>query len=357
MNMLNSGKTVFDDALYTAYAPGTRLPNNLKWETTAQTDFGLDIAFLDNRFRLSADYYIKKTKDLLNTVQLPASLGYTNTVQNVGEMENKGVEFQLDASVFSREFKWDLSGNFSINRNKVVKLYGGQDVFGSSINITVVNDFINILREGHPLGAFYGFVEEGYDATGKIIYKDFNDDKALTLTDKRFIGDPNPDFIFGLNSNMSYKGFSLSMFVQGSQGNDIFNLSYINQTMDYGMGLNMPVEVFNSNWNAENTNAKYPRVSNKTLVNVSDRFVQDGSYIRLKNIQLAYDIPVDKLGIKWMKNCQVYVSGQNLITITDYPWYDPEINSYGSSNSINQGIDHYSYPTAKSVTFGVKVGF
>lgn len=358
LNMLGSGKTVFDDALYTTYAPGTRLPNDLRWETTAQIDFGFDIAFLENRFRLSADYYIKKTRDLLNTVQLPASLGYTNTIQNVGEMENKGLELQLDANVFSGEFKWDLTGNFSLNRNKVIKLYGGQDVFGRSINISVVNDFINILREGHPLGAFYGFVEEdGYDANGQIVYKDFNEDKSLTLADKRFIGDPNPDFIFGLNSNMSFKGFSLSLFVQGSQGNDIFNLSYVNQTVDYGFGLNMPVEVYNSNWKADNVNAKYPRVSNKTLVNISDRFVQDGSYIRLKNIQLAYDIPVGKLGIKWMKNGQVYVSGQNLLTITDYPWYDPEINSYGDSNSINQGIDHYSYPTAKSVTFGVKVGF
>src|SRR5690606_14266848 len=149
----------------------------------------------------------------------------------------------------------------------------------------------------------------------------------------------------------------LNIFIQGSQGNDIFNLSSVNQTLDYGFGLNMPREVFLDNWTPENPDAKYPFISRTTQTQVSDRFVEDGSYVRLKNIQLGYNLPVDKLNISWMSNAQVYVSAQNLLTITDYSWYDPEINSYGGANSIRQGIDHYSYPTAKTYTIGMRLGF
>ena len=357
LNQLNSGKTVFDDGLFTTYAPGTRLPGNLRWETTEQQDVGLDVAFLNNRLRFSADYYIKNTRDLLNTVQLPSSLGFTSTIQNVGSIRNRGVEFSLDGTVIDKAFRWDMSGNISFNRNRVVKLYGGKDVLGEAINITVVNDVLNILREGQPLGIFYGYVEKGYNEQGKIVYQDLNGDGVVNLNDKTIIGDPNPDFIFGLNSTMSYKGLELTLFLQGSQGNDIFNLSSVNQTLDYGFGLNMPRAVYLDRWSPSNPNAAYPVISRTTQTQVSDRFVEDGSYLRLRNIQLAYNLPFQKWGVNWIRNAQIYASGQNLLTLTKYSWWDPEINSYGSGNSIRQGIDHYSYPTAKGVTFGIRAGF
>jgi hypothetical protein len=155
---------------------------------------------------------------------------------------------------------------------------------------------------------------------------------------------------------MSYKNFELTLFIQGSQGNDIFNASSI-YTIDYGFGLNMPKEVFTDHWTPTNTAAKYPAISYKNTARVSDRFIENGSYLRLKNVQLAYNLPVRKLGINWLQNAQIYASGQNLLTLTKYSWWDPEINSYGGSNSTSQGIDHFSYPVAKSVTCGIRVGF
>lgn len=357
LNQLATGQTIFGDAIFTMYAPGSRLPASLKWETTEQTDIGLDAALFDNRLRAGFDYYIKNTKDLLNTVSLPSSLGYTSTIRNIGEMQNKGFELMLEGDIIrSKNVNWSLSGNFAINRNRIVKLYNGEDVLGESINITVVNDYINRLREGEALGKFYGYTEDGYDANGKIRYVDMDKNGVINANDKTFIGDPNPDFIYGLTSNTSWKNFELTVFIQGSQGNDIFNLSAVNQTLDYGFGLNMPVDVYNSHWTPATPNAKYPKVSRTTSAQISDRFVEDGSYVRLKNIQLAYNIPVRNT-VKWFRTAQVYVSGQNLLTVTNYSGYDPEINSYGGSNSIRQGIDHYSYPPFKAVTVGIRCGF
>ncbi|MBE9460693.1 TonB-dependent receptor [Dyadobacter sp. UP-52] len=357
LNQLSSSLVVFGDALTTAYSPSSRLAGPLKWETTAQTDAGIDFSILNNRFSFTADYYIKNTRDLLNNVQLPSSLGYTYTIQNIGKIQNKGFEFSANAKVLQGDFKWDLSGNISFNKNKVVKLYGGNDILGDAINISVVNDNINILREGESLGSFYGYVSKGYDEKGMVVYEDFNNNGVRDAGDKKIIGNPNPKFTYGLSSNMSYKNFDLSIFVQGSQGNDIFNLSAVNQTNDYGQALNMPKDVFEDHWTPTNTNAKYPVIKTSSQPQVSDRFIENGSFLRFKNIQLSYNVPVSKLNIKWMTHAQIYVSAQNLFTITKYSWYDPEINSYGGSNSILQGIDHYVYPVAKTTTVGIRVGF
>jgi len=147
------------------------------------------------------------------------------------------------------------------------------------------------------------------------------------------------------------------VFFQGTQGNDIFNLSSVASTMDYSSGVNMPREVLEDHWTPSSTQTKYPRISRSNSVRVSDRFVEDGSYIRLKNVQLAYNFPVQNLGINWMYQLQLYVSGQNLWTGTDYSWWDPEVNSRGGGNSTAQGIDHYSYPTSKTYTVGIRAGF
>lgn len=357
LNQLSSFRTVFDDAMYTTFSPGTRLPGNLKWETTEQKDIGIDFGILNNRLILTADYYIKNTRDLLNTVALPSSLGFTSTIQNVGEVQNKGFELGVDSRLFTGSFKWDVNANISFNRNKVVKLYGGDDILGGNVNVVVINDVTSILREGRPIGQFWGYVEDGYTDQGRINFKDLDGNGSITQNDKTYIGDPNPNFIYGLNSNMSYKNFDLSFFVQGVQGNDLFNVSSIVNTIDYGFGLNMPKEVLYNHWTPTNTNAKYPIISRNTTTRVSNRFIEDGSYLRLRTIQLAYNLPMEKLGVKWIRNLQVYGSGQNLLTLTKYSWWDPEVNSRGGSNSTMQGIDHNSYPTAKSWTIGLRAGF
>ena len=362
LNQLSSGKNVFGDALYTTFAPGTTLPGDLKWETTEQMDIGLDVAILSNRFRLTVDAYLKNTRDLLNTVRLPSSLGFTQTIQNVGQIQNKGLDISLDSRLFTGAFKWDLNANIAFNRSKVVKLYGNQDILTGGANVTFISDNTSILREGLPMSVFYGYLKDGYDANGKEIYKDLSGangqpDGIINQFDKTIIGDPNPDFIYGLNSSMSYKNFELNIFVQGSQGNDIVNVSSIGNTLDYGFGLNMLKEVYDDHWTPTNTNAKYPALTRNLNMRYSDRLVEDGSFLRLRNIQFAYNLPLKQLGINWMRNLQLYASGQNLLTFTKYSWYDPEVNTQGGANSTSQGIDHYSYPTAKTVTFGIKAGF
>lgn len=357
LNQLRSYNVVFGDVLYIGYAPDVVLPGNLKWETTDQLDIGVDVGFLNNKLRLTADYYIKKTKNLLNNVQLPSSTGYQRTVQNVGEIQNKGFEFTVEAdAIRNRNVNWTISANISFNRNKVLRLYDGQDIFGEAIYTGSLNDYVNLLREGQPVGIFYGYVETGYTANGNLKYEDRNGDNIINAADKTYIGDPNPDFIYGFNSVARYKGFELTLFLQGSQGNDIFNLNKA-ATLDLGMGLNLPEDVYSNHWTADKTDAKYPRISRSLNGNMSTRFVEDGSYLRFKNIQLAYYLPVEKWNVNWLKSAQVYVSGQNLITITNYSWYDPEVNAYGGANSIRQGIDYSVYPTNKSFTFGIRCGF
>ena len=349
LNLLSSGNTIFGNTLYPLFGPGTRLPGALKWETTEQIDIGLDIGLLDNRFFVTADYYVKNTRDLLNTVRLPSSMGFTTTIQNVGEVQNKGFELGIDAKVLTGAFKWDIYSNISFNRNKVVSLYNGEDVLGAFVNVIVLQDNINILREGRPIGQFWGYLEDGYDEQGQIKYQDLDGDGTITADDKTYIGNPNPAFTYGFNSTMAYKNFELTLFLQGTYGNDIFNVSAIPSTIDYGRGLNMPREVLLNHWTPENTDAKYPIISRNTSTLVSDRWVEDGSYLRLRNIQLAYNLPVGNFGVNWIRNAQFYVSGQNLVTLTNYSWWDPGVNS--------GGIDHYSYPVSKVVTFGIRAGF
>jgi len=356
LNQLSSGYTVFGDALNTTYAPSTVLPGRLKWETTDEWDAGVDAGFLSNRLRLTADVYVKKTKNLLNRVTLPSSMGYTTTYQNVGEIQNRGLEIGVESDIFKGAVKWTVSGNISFNRNKVVRLYQHQDIYGGTIYTGSLSDFVNLLREGQPFGVFYGYKENGYTSKGDIQYADLNKDGKITPDDKTYIGDPNPKFTYGLNSILSYKGFGLTVFIQGTQGNDTYDLNMAS-SLDLGMGLNLTQDQFNHHWTPTNTNAKYPRVSRSLSGNISNRFVENGSYLRFRNIQLAYNLPVSNRRMGWCRSLQLYASGQNLITLTKYSWYDPDINTYGGSSSYMQGIDYYTYPTYKSVTFGIRCGF
>ncbi|WP_245949471.1 SusC/RagA family TonB-linked outer membrane protein [Echinicola strongylocentroti] len=353
LNRLFPGYTVFGEELYSTFAPQSLLPGDLKWETTEQFDLGMDLGIVGGRIMIGADFYVKNTRDLLSTVRLPSSYGYTTTIANVGEIQNKGLELSLDAIVLNKAFRWDVKGNISFNRNKVVSLNEGNPILTNYINVVTVADNFSIMEEGRPLGQFWGYQEDGYTEEGNIRYKDLDGDGEITDSDKTAIGDPNPDFFYGINSTMTYKNFQLDLFLQGSKGNDIFNVSSISSTMDYGQGLNMPAEVLEDHWTPQNTDAKYPLISRNTDLKVSDRYVEDGSYLRLKNIQLAYDFSFPES--KWIGNLKLYVSGQNLLTFTDYSWWDPEVNSNGGDTSL--GIDHYSYPIPKSYTLGLRATF
>lgn len=357
LNQLSSGKTVFDDGLAATFAPGTSLPGNLKWETTEQFDIGFDLGLMDNRITITADYYKKNTKDLLNTVRLPSSMGFTSTVQNVGKVQNKGLEFGLEAQLLRGDFKWNINTNISLNRNKVVKLYNKEDILGPSTGSVSLSGNINILREGQPIGIFYGYREDGYDENGFIKYQDVTPDNNLTNDDRTYIGDPNPDFIYGLNSNMSWKNFELNILIQGTYGNDLMNISKVSYAYDYGFGLNMIRDVLYNHWTADNPNAKYPKISYYTKYQVSDRFIEDGSYLRLKNIQLAYNLPVATLGLNWIRSLQIYASGQNLLTLTRYSGWDPEVNARGGASSTVYGVDDNVFPMSKAVTLGLRVRF
>jgi TonB-linked SusC/RagA family outer membrane protein len=351
LTQLTSGITAFGDGLYVTYAPGGLLPGDLKWETTEQVNFGIDFIFLNSRYQFTADFYLKNTNDLLNPVSLPASLGYSNTIQNVGKISNKGVELSLDSKILTGHFKWNLNTNFALNRSKVIKLYDGQDILTGSFSHPLITDNAKLIREGESLGVFYGYLSDGYDENGIEQYKDLEEDGVINQLDKTIIGNPNPSFIYGFNSEMFYKNFELTLFVQGTHGNDILNISGIS-TIDYQGGLNLPKDVYYNHWTQDNTNAKYPKISKFSTARYSDRQIEDGSFLRLKNIQFAYSLPLKKLNITDIKNAKVYFSGQNLLTLTNYSWWDPEINSGGE-----QGLDHYRYPTAKTYSVGIKVTF
>ena len=355
LNQLLPGNTIFGNDIFTTFAPGTRLPAGLKWETTEQIDMGVEIGILNNRLSLTADYYIKNTRDLLNVVGLPSSLGYTTTIQNVGTVQNRGLELGLDAYLFSGPgFNWNIYANAAFNRNEVKKLAGGKDILTNFVGILVLSDNLGILREGRPIGQFYGFLQDGYTENGSIKYKDLNGDGVINAEDKTYLGDPNPDVFFGFNSTMSFHGFQFTFFLQGAVGNEIFNVNAAS-SLDYGRGLNAPREVLTDHWTPSNPDAKYPVISRNSSAEVSDRFIEDGSFLRLKNVELAYSLPVAQLGAKALRQVQVYASGQNLLTATAYSWWDPEVNSRGVGTS--GGVDHYSYPNAKSFTVGIRAGF
>ncbi len=359
LNTLSTFGTVFGDTRYVGYAPnGTNLANpNLKWETTVQTDGGLDIGFFKDRLYLTFDYYRKDTRDLLANVQLPTSSGYSNTISNVGRIRNSGIELGLNGTVINNNvLKWSIGANFTKNKSKVIKLAGGSDVFGVVIP-QPLSVAVNLVRVGLPVGVFYGYLEDGLNANGAIKYKDINGVPGITSADRTVIGDPNPDFFYNFYSRLNYKRFELDFSFQGVQGGDIFNVNLTEVGNSFYWGENQLKEEYYNHWTPSkpDPNAKYPKISSKTIFSASDRFIEDGSFLRLKNVQLAYNLPLSTIGVKWIKNLQLYVSGQNLVTFTKYSWYDPEVNTRGGSNSISMGIDNAGYPNAKTYTFGLRL--
>lgn len=353
-NTLESVNVVFDKQTTVGYAPKDTYLGDLRWETTAQLNTGFDLSVFHDRLRITADYYHKRTYDLLNDVEMPRSSGYTTALRNIGSIRNSGVELQADARLIDRSVKWDLGVNFSLNRSKILKLADGKDIFGSKISNTIISDQLNVMREGERMYLFYGYVEDGYDDKGQLTYKDLDEDGSITTKDKRVIGDPNPDFLLNFNTFISWKGFTLCAFFQGSFGGDLYSLTMATIAYDYANNGNVLKDVYNNHWTPDRTDAKYPNLISNLNLKLSDRFVYDATYLRLKNVELSYAIPCKG---SFLKKAKVYVSGQNLVTFTSYPLWNPDVNAKGGGASLTQGVDDSCYPIARTLTLGCRLTF
>lgn len=325
---------------------------DLKWETTDQTNFGIDFTTLNSRVTLNVDMYWKKTSDVLMNVQLPNYLPITTIQTNVGTIENKGFEFNLNTVNLDKELKWRTDFNMSFNRNKIVELkYTDVYYFG---RIYSNNSDVAIVKVGLPLGSFYGYISEGVDPeTGNLIYKDVNNNGIFDTGDRTVIGEAQPDFIFGFTNTFTYKRFDLNIFFQGSYGNDIYNATRIDLEGMFD-SKNQSTAVLRR-WTPENTITDIPRSKNMDNVRNSSRFVEDGSYVRLKSMTLSYLI-LNGQQLKGFKKMSVYVTGQNLLTFTKYSGFDPEVNAYGNS-ATEMGIDYGTYPQSRTLIVGLNVEF
>lgn len=325
----------------------------LTWETTSQTDIGLDLTMFNNRLMLYIDWYYKRTSDMLMTITLPAGSAPARTLNyNGGTMVNKGWEITLKTVNMKGKFSWDTDFNISFNKNKLESLRLTQ-VYYSAMTTDYVNDYVVRNVPGRPLGSFYGYVAEGVDPeTGDMIYKDVNKDGVISASDRTYIGDPNPDFTFGLTNNFSWKGFNLNILLQGSVGNDIYNVSRMETEGMYD-GKNQSTKVLDR-WRVPGQITNVPKAG--WNIKNSSYFVEDGSYLRVKSVSLSYDVPrkiISKLGINRL---QPYFTASNLLTWTSYSGMDPEVNQYGNNGAV-QGIDWGTYPLNRSFVFGLKLEF
>ena len=408
MAMLSSKSTPWGTGVLNGNTPNP----DLKWETTTSWNVGFDLSLFRNRIEFIFDWYYKKTDDLLLQLPLPAYIGSygqgaaSNPWGNVGSMSNQGVEMTLNTvNIDKGGFQWRSSFTFSLNRNKVISL----DTESASIDKTfqIGSDVLTVTRtvEGKPVGQLYGYkvigrfdkAEDFYykDANGVVkpvaipegstisesgtwigdyIFADINGDGVINNQDCTFIGDPQPDFTYGIGNTFSWKGFDLSIFFNGSYGNDILNLTgrelsdvrvnsnLLKECAGYAkLGVidpNLPDNDFR-NLYVTNPGSRLPRLSASTTNannRVSDRYVEDGSYIRLQNISLSYTLPKSLVTKLKLQNVKVYMNLQNVYTWTNYSGYDPEVGAmYG--DALMTGVDYGRYPSPRIYTFGLNISF
>lgn len=337
--------------------PVTPGNSELTWETTTQYNAGIDLSMFNSRLVFTIDAYHKYTKDLLMTLYLPSTANIPNgIVSNPGAMRNMGLEFAVSSQNFdNKRFKWSTDFNISFNKNKVMDF--GLTPMNYYATLYTNEQPAIILKRGLSLGTFYGYVSKGVDPeTGDIMYEDRNNNGIIDPEDRTVIGNAQPDFTGGITNTFSYSNFSLSVFFQGSYGNDIYNASKIDMTgmLDF---RNQSSEVLRR-WRRPGMETDVPRPGNIENVHNSTRFVEDGSYLRLKNVTLSYDFNTNKGFLQKMgiSKLQPYVTAQNLWTWTNYSGYDPEVNSYGAS-SVELGVDYGTYPQSKSIIFGLNLEF
>ncbi|MCK7556106.1 SusC/RagA family TonB-linked outer membrane protein [Chitinophaga sedimenti] len=353
---------------------------NVKWETTSQSNVGVDAAFLKGALTVSVDYFNRRTKDIL--VQLPSS--YTNgdatpPYENGAKMENKGWEFNLNyRNNVSKDFSWNVMANVTTLQNKVISLYKAKEQIISAGSGQV------LLRAGEPISSFYGYKTDGLFQNaaeiaayvnkdgqllqpnarpGDIRFVDVDGNGVIDGGDRTIIGNPNPKLLYSVGAGANYKGFDLNLFFNGVTGNDIYNeVDNIINSFD-ARGFNQKEDFYKNRWHGEGTSNKTPRATvqdpNNNRRN-SDRYVENGAYLRLKNVVLGYTVPAPALERIGFYNARIYASAQNLFTITKYKGMDPEL--YTNDNVANygdlaQGIDMGTYPPARTFTFGVQLSF
>lgn len=368
------GSTMYDT--YCFGDPGSRFLGagvvtvgnpKLKWETSKQFDFGLDLSFLENKIEFTADYFNKKIEDMLMKEPQPAALGLEgDPFANVGSMKNEGFEFSLTYRNDWDDFGLVASANVSTYKNEVLSLGRGDAIYGQ----TFLDKIITKTEVGQPVGYFYGYktngifqnekqVEGGAQretaVPGDVRYWDIDGNDIINDNDKIKLGSPWPDFVYGLSTQLTYKGFDLNMFFQGSYGNKIMNMAM--SEFESGTGyLNARSDFIEKAWHGEGTSDRYHRISANQGQNslVSDYFLEDGSYFKVKNVQIGYNFCDRLIKNSPISYLRLYASVQNLLTITNYSGLDPEI---GSGNAILNGIDQGFYPQARVWTIGLNLKF
>lgn len=364
---------------------------NLKWETTVQSDIGLDLGLFHERISLVADVYKKITSNLLLNASVPGSIGFNTALKNIGKVQNEGLELTLNTENFKgKGFIWNSSFNISFNRNKVLALSDGETkrLTTASWNTLTTSNPLYIAEVGKPLALFYGYIWEGnyqysdfdqntpgvytlkngvaaYPSSasspiqpGFIKYKDLNGDGVINSDDATVIGNPNPDFTGGFSNDFSYKNFDLNVFFNFSVGADVFNANrIIFEGGGYNNGQNM-YATYANRWTADNQSNTYFASNGGGPNNLlySSRVVEDGSFLKLKTVQLGYNFSSKIIRRIKVSNLRVYVSAQNLYTWTKYQGFDPEVSKFGSS-ALQPAFDYSVYPYATTVTFGLNVSF
>lgn len=351
-NYFDWTKTDLADAVPTIGDISSMGNRDLTWETTTQTNVGIDFSLFKGRLSGTVDAYYKKTDNLLMWVPMPSP--YPSLYRNEGAMSNWGLEFAVSATpVVKNGFEWNTDFNISLNRNRLEELsirpvytYGKVD--------DQLGDSVIRLEVGRPLSNFYGYQTEGIDPeTGLVIYKDLDNNSVINDADKTWIGDANPSFTFGWTNHLSYKGLSLNLLFTGSVGNKIFNVSKIDMI---GMrnGANQLHDAVRR-WTTPGQITDIPKAGEPDNVKASDMWVEDGSFLKLKNITLSYDISGEWLHKANIARIQPYVTLSNYVTFTKYSGYDPEVSQ--NTDATSMGLDFGTYPNIRTVTFGVNIDF
>ncbi|WP_438850062.1 SusC/RagA family TonB-linked outer membrane protein [Bacteroides acidifaciens] len=387
-NSIPSGVYPFEnDATNAGTVPISLQNKNLKWETTEQWNLGVDLSFFDERIGLTMDIYRKNTRDLLLAAQLPYSSGFYNATKNIGKVRNDGLEISLNTlNIKTRDFQWSSNFNISFNKNKVLALSENQTALMTAVQFdqNYNGQSSYIAKIGLPMGLMYGYVYEGtykYDdfnksgnsyslkssvphfstenntQPGMPKYADLNGDGVVDSNDRTIIGRGLPVHTGGLTNDFTYKGIDLSIFFQWSYGNDIMNANrlFFESSNNRSRELNQYAS-YTNRWTADNPTSDIPAATNSSSNRViSSRIIEDGSFLRLKNVTIGYTFP-SQMTKKWkIDKARIYVAAQNLWTWTGYSGYDPEVSVRNSA--LTPGLDYSSYPRAYSVSFGVSLGF
>lgn len=336
---------------------------DLKWETTEQLNFGIDFGFFNNRLTGEIDLYDKRTRDLLLNVQVPATSGFATVYRNVGSMRNQGLEFVINSVNVDGAFNWSTNFNIAFNRNEVTNLDGQVIVAG-----------VWRVMEGQPIGVFYTREYAGVDPeTGDALFylnpRDHETDpnattNSLAAAALRVVGNPNPDFWGGFTNSFRYAGFDLNVMLQFVYGNTIYNGGRQWQADGFSWFDNQTVDFYNDHWRQPGDQTYYPqpRLFQGNGYGVSSMLMFDGSYLRLKEVTLGYNLPTSLVQRANMQNIRVFARAFNLLTFTDYPGWDPEANFAGAglttqTRNIQQGFDFYTAPQPRTITFGLNLNF